>query len=37
MDAIDLGFGSLQMGINARLLDDFDESTVEVRKLDNAD
>jgi len=24
-----------KMGINARLLDDFDESTVEVRKLDN--
>jgi hypothetical protein len=26
-----------KMGINARLLDNFDESTVEVRKFDNAD
>jgi hypothetical protein len=26
-----------KMGINARLLDDFDEGTVEVRKFDNAD
>ena len=26
-----------KMGINARLLDDFDESQVEVRKFDNAD
>jgi len=25
------------MGINARLLDTFDETTVEVRKFDNAD
>ncbi len=26
-----------KMGINARLLDGFDESAVEVRKFDNAD
>jgi hypothetical protein len=26
-----------KMGINARLLDGFDESTVEIRKFDNAD
>jgi hypothetical protein len=26
-----------RMGINARLLDDFDESQVEVRRFDNAD
>jgi hypothetical protein len=26
-----------KMGINARLLDDFDESAVEIRKFDNAD
>ena len=25
-----------KMGINARLLDDFDESAIEVRKFDNA-
>lgn len=26
-----------KMGINARLLDDFDESAIEVRKFDNAE
>jgi hypothetical protein len=26
-----------KMGVNARLLDDFDETAVEVRKVDNAD
>jgi hypothetical protein len=25
------------MGINARLLDTFDETTIEIRKFDNAD
>lgn len=25
-----------KMGINARLLDNFDESAIEVRKLDNS-
>lgn len=26
-----------KMGVNARLLDDFDENAAEVRKFDNAD
>lgn len=33
-DTLGEDFG--KMGINARLLDEFDESTVEVRKLDRA-
>ncbi|WP_426283789.1 hypothetical protein [Sphingomonas sp. NFX23] len=31
-----LGGNFGKMGINARLLDDFDESIVHVRKFDNA-